>query len=116
MLAAPLEDAEGGVMVAGYPLVFSSFYGAGIDKGDVIVSMDGRPTPTVDAFRAALNAHAAGDVVPVEVVQRGGRRTVQMTLTENPSMEAVTYESAGMQVTPRMRAFREAWLRSLAGR
>lgn len=116
VLAAQLEDAEGGVMVASYPLVFSSFYGAGIDRGDVIVSLDGRPTPNAEAFRALLEAHAAGDVVAVEVVQRGERRTVRMTLTENPSMEAVTYERAGMEVTPRMRAFREAWLRSLAGR
>ncbi|HEX6040952.1 hypothetical protein [Longimicrobium sp.] len=116
VLAVQLEDAEGGVMVAGYPLVFSSFYAAGIDKGDLIVSMGGRPTPSTEALRAVISEHAAGDVVPVEFIGRGGRRTVQMTLTENPSMEAVTYESAGMQVTPRMRAFREAWLRSLAGR
>jgi predicted metalloprotease with PDZ domain len=116
VVAVQLEDAEGGVRVAGYPLVFSPFYGAGIDRGDVITSLDGRPTPNVETFRAILNEHAAGDVVPVEFTGRAGRRTVRMTLTENPSMEAVTYESAGMQVTPRMRAFREAWLRSLAGR
>ena len=116
VLAAQLEEGEGGVVVASYPLVFSSFYGAGISKGDLIVSLDGRPVATPDSLRAVLDAHAAGDVVPVEFVQRGVRKTVRMTLAENPSMEAVTYESAGMQVTPEMRAFRAAWLASSVGR
>jgi S1-C subfamily serine protease len=116
VLAAQLEAGEGGVLVTSYPLVFSSFYGAGIDRGDLIVSVAGRPVATPDSLRAVINEHAAGETVPVEFVQRGERKTVQMTLTENPSMEAVTYESAGMPVTPQMRAFREAWLSSRAGR
>ncbi|HEX6910822.1 MAG TPA: PDZ domain-containing protein [Longimicrobium sp.] len=116
VLAAQLEAAEGGVLVAGYPLVFSSFYGAGIDRGDLIMSMDGRAVSHPDSLYAILDEHAAGETVAVEFVQRGERKTVQMTLTENPSMEAVTYESAGMTVTPEMRAFRAAWLGSLAGR
>ena len=37
-----------------------------------------------------------------------------MTFAENPQLEGVTYESAGRPVTPQMRAFREAWLRSRA--
>jgi predicted metalloprotease with PDZ domain len=116
VLAVQLDSAAGGVLVAGYPPVFSSFYGAGIDRGDLVVSVDGRPTLTPDALREAVNARAAGETVTVEFVQRGERKTARMTLTENPSMEAVTYESAGMQVMPEMRAFREAWLRSQVSR
>jgi predicted metalloprotease with PDZ domain len=116
VLAVQLQPGEGGVLVAGYPLVFSSFYAAGIDQGDLIVSVDGQPTPTPDALRAVMTAHAAGDVVPVEFVQRGERKTARMTLTENPSLEAVPYEAAGMELTPAMRAFRESWLRSRVGR
>jgi len=116
VLAAPLEAAEGGVRVAGSPLVFGALYGAGIDRGDLIVSVDGRPVATPDELRAVMDAHAAGDVVPVEFVQRGDRKTARMALPENPSLEAVTYEAAGMQVTPEMRAFRDAWLGSRADR
>ncbi len=116
VVATQLEAAEGGVLVAGYPLLFSSLYGAGIDRGDLIVSLDGRAVSHPDSLYAVLDGHAAGETIPVEFVQRGRRRTARMTLTENPSMEAVTYESAGMTVTPEMRAFRAAWLASLAGR
>ncbi|HVH12539.1 MAG TPA: hypothetical protein VM759_05790, partial [Longimicrobium sp.] len=114
-LGAVLATGEGGVSVNGYPLATGSLYAAGIDRGDLIVSVDGQPTPTGDAMAALLAERRAGDVVSVEFVQRGERRTARMTLVENPALEAVTYESAGMQVTPRMRAFREAWLASQVG-
>ncbi|HST60658.1 MAG TPA: PDZ domain-containing protein [Longimicrobium sp.] len=109
-------DDSSGVMVNGYPLATGSLYAAGIDRGDVIVSLDGQPARTGDALAALLAGRRPGDVVTVEFVQRGERKTARMTLVENPALEAVPYESAGMQVTPRMRAFREAWLASSVGR
>jgi predicted metalloprotease with PDZ domain len=113
-LGGVLQGAEdsSGVVVSGYPVATGSLYAAGIDRGDVIVSLNGRPTPAGDALAALMAERRPGDVVAVEFVQRGERRTAQMTLVENPALEAVPYEDAGMQVTPEMRAFREAWLRS----
>jgi predicted metalloprotease with PDZ domain len=105
-----------GVAVNAYPLATGSLYAAGIDRGDVIVSLDGQPTRTGDALGAVMAGKRAGDVVTVEFVQRGVRKTARMTLVEHPALEAVPYESAEMQVTPRMRAFREAWLGSRVSR
>jgi predicted metalloprotease with PDZ domain len=116
VLGAAIGEGEGGVMVTGAPLVSGALYAAGIDRGDLIVSFDGQPVATPDALRAALAARAAGDGVEIGFVQRGQRRTARVTLPENPSLEAVTYESAGMRVTPEMRAFRASWLASRAGR
>ncbi|HWK90568.1 MAG TPA: hypothetical protein VNP72_11335, partial [Longimicrobium sp.] len=113
---AGIEDGPGGARIAGYPLVTGSLYGAGLDRGDVIVSFDGQPTPTAEALGQAIARKRPGDVVQVEAVVRGGRVRVPMTLLEHPALEVVTYESAGMQVTPAMRAFRAAWLGSRAGR
>ncbi len=117
-LGAQLQTAadSSGVAVNSYPLATGSLYAAGIDRGDVIVFVDGQPVRTGDALAAVMAGHRAGDAVTVEFVQRGERKTARMTLVENPAVEAVPYESAGMQVTPRMRAFREAWLSSRAGR
>jgi predicted metalloprotease with PDZ domain len=115
-LGVPISPGEGGVLVDDWPLSHGSVYRAGLSADDVIVSMDGRPTPNPDALRAILDAHAAGDVVQVEWLQRGRRRSGPMTLAENPALEVVTYESAGMPVTAEMRAFREAWLGSRAAR
>ena len=111
-LGANLDAGEGGVLVAGYPLAHGSLHPTGIDAGDVIVSLAGQPTPDPDALRAVLGGLAAGQTVEMEFVQRGRRRQARVALLENPALEAVTYESAGMAVTPEMRAFRDAWLRS----
>ncbi|HEU4882728.1 MAG TPA: hypothetical protein VFT45_10795 [Longimicrobium sp.] len=115
-LGVPLSPGEGGVLVDDWPLSTGSIYQAGLSADDVILSMDGRPTPDPDALRAILAAHAAGDVVQVEWMQRGQRRSGPMTLVENPALEVVAYEVAGMPVTAQMRAFREAWLGSRAAR
>lgn len=115
-LGAPLSPVEGGVRVDGYPPATGSLYTAGIDQGDVIVSIDGRAVASPDELWAILDARRAGETVQVEWMQRGERRSGPMTLAESPGMEAVTYESAGMPVTAEMRAFREAWLGSRAGR
>jgi predicted metalloprotease with PDZ domain len=115
-LGAPLSAAEGGVRVDGYAPANASLYTAGISAGDVIVSVDGRAVADPDALWAVLDAHTAGDVVQVEWMQRGQRRTGPMTLAGSPALEVAAYEVAGMRVTPEMRAFRESWLGSRARR
>ncbi|HET7464508.1 MAG TPA: hypothetical protein VFJ82_24830 [Longimicrobium sp.] len=93
----------------------SSFYRAGIDRLDRVYAIGGVPTPTPDAVRAALAGHRPGETVRMDVAQRGTRREIGVTLVENPEVEIVTYESAGMPVTDAMRAFRRGWLGSKAG-
>ena len=115
-LGAPLSPAEGGVRVDAYAPANASLYTAGLSAGDVILSIDGQPTPNPDALWAVVDTHTAGDVVQVEWVQRGQRRSGPMTLAGSPMLEVVPYETAGMPVTPEMRAFRERWLASRAAR
>jgi hypothetical protein len=51
----------------------------------------------------------------MDVRQRTGRREVAVGLMENPAVEIVPYESAGVPVTDAIREFRRAWLGSKAG-
>ncbi|HAS10131.1 MAG TPA: hypothetical protein DCS55_06380 [Acidimicrobiaceae bacterium] len=53
---------------------------AGIEPGDVVVSIDGDPTPTMSALIAVLRRHMPGDVVVLEVHRDGEPREVQVTL------------------------------------
>lgn len=115
-LGAQLEDAPGGgVRIASYPAENGSLYPAGFTSGDVIRAVDGQPVADAAGLRAVLQGRKAGDVLRVDVESRGGRRTVSLPLVENPAMEAVPYEAAGMRVTPQVRAFRQSWLGSRAG-
>ena len=43
-----------------------------------------------------------------------GQRTATITIAENPSLEAVTYEDAGRTPSAEQLAFRNSWLASKA--
>jgi S1-C subfamily serine protease len=57
----------------------------GIDQGDVIVGMDGRPIDSPDDLGTALDGLEPGDRVSVELIEEGGRpRTVEIELAARP--------------------------------
>lgn len=58
--------------------------GAGIEPGDVIVSVDGRPVRTVEDLLAILNGRRPGQAVTVGIVRDGKRRQIDVTLGERP--------------------------------
>jgi putative serine protease PepD len=55
---------------------------AGIRPGDVIVAVDGKPTPTSEALGAVLAELKPGDKVPVTVLRGGNQTEVKVTLSE----------------------------------
>jgi S1-C subfamily serine protease len=57
---------------------------AGIEGGDVIVSIDGRPIAAVEDLFAELRRLRPGQTVRVVVFRDGERRTVEVTLDERP--------------------------------
>ena len=59
---------------------------AGIRRGDVIVAVNGQPTPTPEDLQTALATLRPGQKVPVEVVSPNGqKRKVTVTLGEFPA-------------------------------
>jgi S1-C subfamily serine protease len=57
---------------------------AGVEPGDVIVSLDGEPVRTVEEFLADLRGYDPGDEVGIDVLRDGDRRAVDVTLAERP--------------------------------
>jgi len=57
-------------------------HAAGLQAGDVILSVDGKKTPSWSAVGLALNGHAAGD--KVKVVFRRNGKTMNATVTLSP--------------------------------
>jgi S1-C subfamily serine protease len=55
---------------------------AGIRPGDVIVAVDGKPTPTSEALGAVLADLKPGDKVPVTLLRGGNQTEVEVTLGE----------------------------------
>jgi serine protease Do len=55
---------------------------AGIESGDVIVAVDGKPVDTTNALTRAVAESTVGKSVSVDLVRKGKKRTVKATLGE----------------------------------
>ncbi len=108
-------DARGATITSG-TLVGTPLYEAGVDRGARIISIDGQSFASADELTEILRAKSPGERVAIAYENRGHSATTSVALIENPSVEVITYEAAGMAVTPAMETFRENWLGGRAGR
>ena len=58
--------------------------GAGLQAGDVITSIDGRPVSEPEDVSEVISGKAPGDAVQVELLRDGERRTLTVTLEPRP--------------------------------
>jgi serine protease Do len=84
--AAGLRDIEG-VLVQSYNPTEeeSPAARAGIELGDVIVAVDGKPTPRVSALQRIVRGYKPGETVSVDVYRFGKRHTFRVRLAEPPA-------------------------------
>ena len=93
--AAQLESIAG-VMVGDYAPdgdAPSPAKVAGLEPGDVIIAVDGQPVDRVGTLQRVVRTKKPGDVVPVDVMRFGDRRSFRVKLAEAPAEGAVA--SAG---------------------
>ncbi len=101
---------DGGVVVGEAPSPAAPAYAAGLERGDVILMLDGAAVSDPAAVKTALEGHKPGDRVAVRFRQRGVDRDAVLRLAVNPAFEVVRSETAGVAVTPTQMAFRKGWL------
>lgn len=114
---APLQPGTGGVRVGVVPFE-TALYKAGLAQDDVIQAINGVSVTTPQAVNDAVAAIRPGTAVAIRFTRRSGGDPVTSTVTldEDPRVEIVTGESAGMAVTAEQMARRTAWLASRARR
>jgi len=95
-------------------LVGQPIYLAGLDRGDIITSLGGRPVVTSSDVDSVMAAHRPGDTLAVAYLSHGETLAERIVLQENPRMELVPAESAGVAVTPGALDARRRWLASRA--
>jgi len=104
-----MNFSDRGIDITGSTLRGSPLYLAGIDRGDRILEFKTRRE--WDDFAAS---HKPGDRSTLTVEARTGKKKVEITWTQAPDVEIVSFEHTGRPVTPEITAFREAWLGSKA--
>ncbi|AZI24748.1 M61 family peptidase [Pedobacter sp. G11] len=87
-------------------------YQAGLDVGDVILSIDGQEATNASVIDQVTKAHKPGDVVEIKYQYRGENKSTRLTFAENPVLEIVSIEKTGGTLTPAMQTFRDNWLNS----
>jgi Do/DeqQ family serine protease len=81
-LARSLGRSSPGGVIVNEVVPGSAAARAGIQRGDVILSLDGRPVVDSNALRNRVASTRPGSVVTLEIVRDGRPRTVQVTLGE----------------------------------
>ena len=76
-----------GVKVGGFnPANGGPAKNAGIEVGDVIVAIDGKPVPRVSSLQRIVRTHSVGDTVPVDVLRFGSKKSFKVKLIEADSV------------------------------
>lgn len=105
---------EDGATIESGTEVGTPLYEAGVDRGDVVHSIDGKPVTSAAEWRALESSHKPGDTVPITFTSRGQEIRGTITFGTDPRLTARPIEAEGGTLTPAQRAFRAAWLSSRA--
>jgi predicted metalloprotease with PDZ domain len=108
-----MRFGEGGATVLATPREGSPLYEAGIDRTDVITSINGRVPVDRDTLDAMLAALSPGSAVTFQVQSRGETFTVTVEAATDPGF-AGRWTPDGL-VTPEQAAFRAAWFAPTPG-
>jgi predicted metalloprotease with PDZ domain len=109
-----LQEASNGVRLAAASPFGSAIYRAGLDRDDVIVSVDDVAVRDAASFLRVLDRYKPGQAVPVAFERNGRRQTTSVTIEEDRRRELVPAESNGATLTDAQRRFRATWLSSAA--
>ena len=107
---------NGQCVVANATQVGTGLYKAGLDRGDVLLNLDGQDLTDAATLDALMRKHSPADLVLVKVRTRGGvERTAQLVLTEDANVEVVPGETAAsFNLAQPQKDLRANWLASRA--
>jgi predicted metalloprotease with PDZ domain len=103
-------ELGGRIVLQAGPLVGTPIYAAGLDRGDRLLTIDGRPATSAAVVNEVLAARRPGDTVAVTFESRGQSVAAAIRLAESPRVEVLTLEEAGQTPTAAQLAFRQRWL------
>jgi S1-C subfamily serine protease len=106
------EVSDNKAVVTGNTLIGTPVYKAGLDAGDILQSIDGKPVDASKPIPAYFPDKKPGDKIVISYQNRTGSHQAILTLEENPELEVVPVEKAGQTLTKEQETFRSAWLSS----
>ncbi|MDC0008266.1 PDZ domain-containing protein [bacterium] len=93
------------------PQIESPAYKAGLDKGDVITSINGKPFPNGQTFDAFIKQFKIDDSLDVVFKRFGVEKSSSLKLKANPDYAIFLEEKVGSQPPKKVLQQRKAWLK-----
>lgn len=109
-IGSPGYTEKDGLVITTNTLRETPLYEAGLDIDDKIVSFDNQPVTLMTDFTRLLEGHHPGDRISVRYTHHGIEKNTTVVAQENPTLSVVTFEKAGLPVTPAITQFRRSWL------
>ena len=107
-----LRQTRGASLVTEGTLEGTPVYGAGVDRDDEILSVDGESIESAERLAEIVRRHKPGDKIRAVVRRRGISEPLTIAVEEDPSLELVPAETSGRALSAAERTFRNEWLRS----
>jgi predicted metalloprotease with PDZ domain len=109
------SGAAGRAVAGSRVRVGQPIYATGMEQGDTLLTLAGRPVGSANDIQAILDARRPGDTLEVSFRSRGVTVDGRVVLATNPRMELVPAEAGGATVAPGALEARRRWLGSKAG-
>ena len=103
---------SGSPTISSNTTVGSPLYKAGVDRGDVLLSLEGQSISNARDIQQLLASRKPGDAIPISYESLGETYDKTMILAEDQTLEVVPFEEIEMELTEEAKAFRESWLGS----
>lgn len=97
-------------VVSNNPQIGSPAYKAGLNVGDKIIAIDKHVVGNGNSVDAILSTYKIGDVVTIQFSRFDTLRTAKVTLIKDPRYTIMSFEKAGLEVTPEVLKNRKEWL------
>ncbi len=104
-------DGDGNGVVRTNPKIGSPAYEAGLDKGDVITSINDNAYPTGQQFDTFIRQFKVGDSLEIGFERYGKTKTTSVTLKSDPEYSTHLIETIGGNPSKKQLKKRKEWLK-----
>lgn len=105
-------ETTDGLSIESQTIIGTPLYVAGLDIGDKILKINDQTIKTTTDLFAILNTKKAGEYINITYNRAGEMQNLSLKLINNPNLEIISFEEAGLSVSPQIETFRNHWLGS----
>jgi len=109
-LGASFKKTDAGPIISSYTKIGTPAYKAGLESGDLILSLDGKAVTDVESIISTIDALTPGKEINISYKRNNSERSAKITPEENPAMQTKLFEEAGLKLDVDKSKRRAAWL------